>query len=499
MRAFRTVTSKSTAAKVLGLFAVVLSFAFILSLVLTTGGVAFAAEGTPTTQKYHGNPTLGSATKYLNTLSNHKESLTAADFESTDDATVWTVTEEFQKNKAAADNHEVYTAMDLGNNAGDDEYNLLIQYHGGTEYVFKIGTYCNGWSEVAWDKGWERNWYMMSANYKISDFLKTLVKDKNFTVTFEMTMVSQGENLDTTFVGAWLTDKEKTGQENYQMVYYGNNGGNAARYEDNVLWHKGDGGGTDPTDKDGWNHNANTPTAITLTEDMNYVSVFAGAWYKTGGTSYKMTTIKEMSFIFTVTYTGDYKLETPTLSGDNGYAVHNDGYTLSSTRNWLHDYDYDYTPTVNFSNDVFAAFNKDYSLYTAVKYFGSEDEFASFKDDYENIANNDLYKSIPADNFANYGLDDLDRLEAPEFINGETQINVNLVPEYGAGLRLIYAWVVDATGNASGINSYYVLMDTTDYNVSVSMGSVGAGSVTASSTTVKRGQTVTMSVVLNER
>ncbi len=514
MGTFKEKKNKNAAAKGFGLFAVVLCFTFVLSLFLATGSVAFAEDDdlwARHEQAYYNedesqdNETMGKAEEAINTITERyaddeeaSATLTAADFEffgTVDGKKTWTVEEKFKKGMASATNHETYTAMAKkgADTVEDTDNNKLVTYYECSDYVFKTGTYCNGWG-VTGSGDSERNWYMMSANYEIGDFLKALVKDEKYTVTFELYMKSTGLNLDTTFVGAWLTDNAKTGEENYGMVYTGNHDGKENQYPDTVFWHKGSGNGTDVTDRESWSRNNTDSVSITLTEDMDYVSVFAGAWYKckynwlTPVVEDKLTTIDEMSFYFTVTYDGDEDIATqaPTLSDDNGYAVQNDDYTIP-TRNWLNSYTY--CPTVTFENEVFATFNQGFNLYVAVKYFNSATAFETYEEDAHNIGNDDGYKGITDDNLEYFGIDALFNASF-----GDTSID--LLSSKGAGLRLVYVWVVDPDGEFSGINSYYVLVDTKEYNASASIGD-SAGSVSISDATVNRGQTVTVTVKLN--
>ncbi|MCM1305863.1 MAG: hypothetical protein NC037_00420 [Bacteroides sp.] len=178
--------------------------------------------------------------------------------------------------------------------------------------------------------------------------------------------------------------------------------------------------------------------------------------------------------------------DAPVFSGNK--LVQNSDYTLAANRQWLTSYN-GFAPTLAF--DDFLAnddYNGGYTLYTAVKHFNSASAFAAFKNT-NSIESG--YKNINNSNYnATYSLD---AFATPSF--GST-VAIDLLSGKGAGLRLIYVWVVDQAGRASQLNSYYVLADATNYSVSASIDSASTGTVSASGTSVKRGESVTFTITL---
>lgn len=136
-------------------------------------------------------------------------------------------------------------------------------------------------------------------------------------------------------------------------------------------------------------------------------------------------------------------------------------------------------------------------------------------EDFEALANPDMleaYKTVrTAEDAKELGLFLSSQAAGSE---SAAALAVDLYSALSEGLRVIYIWAVDQAGRISALNSYYVLVDTTSYRINSSIldaivtkdvtGDVNKdfghnyGTISSDvSANVKRGETVTLTVTLN--
>lgn len=139
-------------------------------------------------------------------------------------------------------------------------------------------------------------------------------------------------------------------------------------------------------------------------------------------------------------------------------------YTIPTQKVW-------YTEGYNF--DVLLTFgdnlvNSDYAsgivVYAGMKYITTQQQF----DALSALSIESVYANITADNFKTY-FDRLQTIRGDELDGDETSTSLDLVQELKGGMRVYYVWVVDQAGNASAINTYYILADGSVYTVKSSV------------------------------
>ncbi|MCM1455968.1 MAG: hypothetical protein NC037_05540, partial [Bacteroides sp.] len=213
--------------------------------------------------------------------------------------------------------------------------------------------------------------------------------------------------------------------------------------------------------------------------------------------------------------------DTPTLSdGSDGYLAANSNeetHTLlykfdAANKKWKTD-NYALSATLSsFYDSVVAnsSFNTKMGVFIAVKYLNTVEAFEKFGTVFDMEK---AYKGLAIDKSEEYinsilsstNLDTLKIYTLDELTESSVDLNVEFKQSLGAGMRVIYVWSVDQSGRVSKLNSYYVLIDVTEYTVSASMldavigdNNFGKnGTLSADIDAAKRGDTVTLTFAPN--